>query len=70
MDFLKLVNCDDVENKIIMNQESNGIGVRGVVRNFLSSKQKTEFFDNLDDFANCLSTIHNNAKIIAVRINR
>ena len=50
--------------------EDQGPEVRGKIRDFLGTRQKTEFFENLDDFANCVKTLHGNAKYVATKITR
>jgi len=50
--------------------DSSDKPVRDKIREFLSTNNKTDFFDNLDDFIGCIKVLYGNSKILSSKIDK
>lgn len=50
--------------------DSSDKPVRDKIREFLSTNNKTDFFDNLDDFIGCIKVLYGNSKILSTKIGK
>lgn len=50
--------------------KEEGPEVRSKIRDYLGSRNRTELFENLDEFSSCLKMLDNQARLISTQMTR